>query len=214
MYHDYVQAAGKVVQDLGVDLANTVNLLNNMKPHNMEVIQEVVAERARQDSKHGSQYDLSDQDCYIFTMEEVGEVSHVMGELLIARLSGNKGILTGNQHALLGELRKEIIETAACCVKWVQIMDRRKNAPEIETVDEMDELQEDAWNLTHEDFLDKHGREKTPEDYGDRVEFTQEELDDYADYARTHILPKPEGSDDSTDGGQAVPNSGVVGETS
>ena len=121
--------AQKLVEGMHEDLRNAMALVAQVQPHPMAVIQEIIAERARQDAKHGSNLDSDDTDCFFFTMEEVGEVMKAL-QIIRHPNQDERWFLPDTDRSILSEtqrleLRKECIHAAACYIKWVQIMDAR-----------------------------------------------------------------------------------------
>lgn len=76
----------------------------------------IVLERHRQDRKWGVQ-NLTDAEFMCVLAEEVGEVANAI----------NDGLPP--EH-----VRKELVQVAAVCVKWLEAMDRREAKPEPEEV--------------------------------------------------------------------------------
>ena len=111
---------------------------------NIRIIEDVVAERARQEElkaagkflwscsddifrvvhdngrSEASWYSVSKSDKMAVLSEEVGEASKEVVDYII---QGNKGN-TGQQHVHLVNLRKELVQVAAVCVAWLESLDR------------------------------------------------------------------------------------------
>ncbi len=83
----------------------------------------VLAEMARQDTlkaqgrfaRHCGDDDQTDMARFCILAEEFGEVARAVVEI--------NGL--SNDHKGDADLRKELIQTAACCMKWVEGIDRR-----------------------------------------------------------------------------------------
>lgn len=74
----------------------------------------VAQERLRQDEKHGDQLESSDDEQFRILMEEVGEVVHSLND--------------GEYE----DMEKELIEVAACAVKWLSVRIRKRRAYDLE----------------------------------------------------------------------------------
>lgn len=116
------RAADKAVLDMKHDLELALGHLSQHQPYAEAVYNEIAEERTRQDMKHGVQNDLPDWLCHLFTMEEVGEVSKA---LLEAEVANNKLAPREELDGKRDDLYTEIIQAAACFVKWAQIINMR-----------------------------------------------------------------------------------------
>lgn len=96
--------------------------LSGYDDDNGQVLEDVRRECARQDElkkagrfkHHCGDKEMSDPERFAVLGEEVGEVARAVLEL---------GKLANDKHGK--ELRKELIQVAAVCTKWVEGMDRR-----------------------------------------------------------------------------------------
>ncbi len=112
------QAADEAVENMRHDLEIALGHLAEHQPYAEAVYNEIVDERIRQDQKHGVQRDLPDWVCHLFTMEEVGEVSKALLELEVKlNLDGSDPV---EEEEAKRALYTEIIQAAACFVKWAQ----------------------------------------------------------------------------------------------
>lgn len=86
-----------------------------------DVLADISTERNRQEAlKLNGRFrftcadlEMSDAECCLVLMEEVGEVSRAILEQMT---------LANDRHH--GELRKELIQVAAVCVAWVEALDK------------------------------------------------------------------------------------------
>lgn len=78
-------------------------------------------ERMRQNAKWGPQ-DHDDPKWLAIVTEELGEVAKEVNELTPAA-----GPMSAPGKILEINLRKELIQTAASCVAWLEAIDRRRN---------------------------------------------------------------------------------------
>lgn len=83
------------------------------------VIKDIIQERKRQDSKWGSQRNLSDLTWIAILTEEVGESA----QEVLTRIPGNE--VAGKGH---GDLREELVQVAAVAVAWIEALDHMATA--------------------------------------------------------------------------------------
>ena len=85
------------------------------------ILGELLVERERQEKKFGvDQYlDISDSDCLAVLIEEVGEVARELNEILLGNSS---------TEAYHRRLRKELLQTAAVAVAWIEALDEGKGS--------------------------------------------------------------------------------------
>lgn len=79
---------------------------------------EIMAERCRQDEKWGpnAQRTVSDEVRLCILAEEVGEVAQSIND--IRNYDGSSCL----HNELVEQLRKELVQVAACAVAWLEIM--------------------------------------------------------------------------------------------
>lgn len=146
-----IQSARAHGDEMAETIAMLVKYIQQIKPEQTGVYDELARERAKQDMKHGAQSDLTDDDCFIFTMEEVGEVAKALYELRGQRRCAEGDPFNQDVYPkLIAErerhLRDEIIQAAACFVKWAQIIDRRAlgEQEEVDFIQEITQIEGEA----------------------------------------------------------------------
>lgn len=90
------------------------------------VLDKVAKERLRQDQKHGEQFNVPDVICFLFSMEEVGEVAKALLEQFVAAQDGDAAA----SQRWAANMEDEIIQSAACFVKWAEIIQQRRERRE------------------------------------------------------------------------------------
>ena len=111
----FVEMFGKMFGKMFV--GGTLNSMIN--PSRSAVIAEILAERDRQDAKHGFQAEMIDQYAALFTVEEVLEMQEQLTRVMLAV------VRRVNDKASQDALYSELTQMTACGAKWMEIIKRR-----------------------------------------------------------------------------------------